>query len=177
MSKSAEAYMSLAAQISGAESKRRNKPIELEVHNTEREIISGNDIAGGHKSTPKKRRSMGRTHQIHTRLSDKELAQFTRRVEKSGLPQGEYIRRAVLNNEVVIDEHSAVDIAILDALSVIQAEIGRQGGMLKMLIKPNEGQRELAPEEWRTLIAAIKDLESAKNMVADIKCMIENGNH
>ena len=120
---------------------------------------------------------MGRTHQIHTRLSDKELAQFTRRVEKSGLPQGEYIRRAILNNEIVIDEHSAVDVAILDALSVIQAEIGRQGGMFKMLIKPNEGQRELSPDEWRALIAAIKDLESAKNMVADIKCMIENGNH
>ena len=182
MSNDNNTYMKLSDMIHRAEMKAENKIEQKRESAVECQMqaldnIAPDDAADGKMSAPPKRKSIRRTHQIHTRLSDKELAQFTHRVDKSGLPQGEYIRRAILFGEIVISEHSDSEIAILDELATISAELGRQGGMLKMLIRPNEGQRALSPEDWRVFITAIKDLESAKDMVADIKHMVINGDY
>ena len=124
----------------------------------------------------KKRKSKGRTNQIMTRLTDAELVQFQRRVKKSGLAQGDFLRSAALNGQIVIEEHSVSDVAMLDELAMIRAELGRQGGLLKMIIKPNEGQRELAPEEWAELIAAVRDLEKMKKRLSDLEVKVQHGN-
>lgn len=126
---------------------------------------------------PKKRKSLGRTNQIMTRLTDAELKTFQSRVKKSGLAQGEYLRSVALTGQVVINERSEIDIAILDELAKIRAELGRQGGLLKMVIKPNEGQRELAPEEWAELIGTVREMEKARDLVSKLEVKVANGNH
>ena len=126
---------------------------------------------------PKKRKSQGRTNQIMTRLTDAELKTFQSRVKKSGLAQGEYLRSVALTGQVVINERSEIDVAILDELAKIRAELGRQGGLLKMVIKPNEGQRELAPEEWAALIGAVREMEKARDLVSKLEVKVTNGNY
>ena len=131
------------------------------------------------KKTRRKRKGSGRNHQIMTRLTASELVTLQRRVSKSGLAQGEYLRRAALHGQIVIEEHSVADIALLDELdelALIRAELGRQGGLLKMVIKPNEGQRELAPQEWTNLIATVRDLEQIKKQLTELETRILNGN-
>lgn len=123
----------------------------------------------------KKSKSKGRTNQIMTRLTDKELIKFQRRVEKSGLAQGEFIRRAVLTSKIIIEERSMADVGVLDDLAMMQAELGRQGGLLKMIIKPNLGQRELTPDEWAELMTAVRDMEKMKKQVANLEEKVKNG--
>lgn len=132
------------------------------------------------KSAPKNRKtraSLGRCNQIKTRLTDAELVQFQRRLVKSGLPQGDYIREAILSGKIVIEDRSVADVAILDELALIRAELGRQGGLLKMIIRPNEGQRELSPGEWDELISAVRGFEKTKNDLSRLEVAILHGNH
>lgn len=125
------------------------------------------------QNTPqKKSRSLGRTNQVKCRLTDSELEKFHKRVEKSGVPQGEFVRSAVLTGRIVVKERSVVDVALLDELALLRAELGKQGGMLKMVIKPNEGQRKLNPEEWNKLIDTIRDIEILKKRWAELEANI-----
>lgn len=124
----------------------------------------------------KKRKSLGRKNQVMIRLTDAELVQFQRRVKKSGLSQGDFLRSAALNGQIVIEDHSVADVAMLDELAMIRAELGRQGGLLKMVIKPNEGQRELAPAEWAELIGAVRELEKMKKRLSDLEVKVQHGN-
>lgn len=124
----------------------------------------------------RKRKSDGYVNEVKTRFTDGELARFRRRVQRSGLNQSEFMRRAALTGKIVIDEKDPVLVELLDELTLLRNELGRQGGMLKMLIKPNEGQRELAPGEWSDLMKAIRNLKDAQ------KCILEleekyNGDH
>jgi len=123
----------------------------------------------------KKRKSLGRTNQIKTRLTDAELVQFQRRVKKSGLSQGDYLRSAALTGEIRIEERSMADIALLDELALIRAELGRQGGLLKMVIKPNQGQRTLAPEEWSELIQTVRGMEKMRDRIAELEVKVQHG--
>lgn len=128
------------------------------------------------KKQRKKRKSKGRTNQIMTRLTDVELTRFQRRVKTSGLAQGEYLRSVALTGKVVIEERSMADVALLDELAMIRAELGRQGGLLKMIIKPNEGQRQITPSEWDELIQAVRDMEKMKQRLSDLEVKVTHGN-
>lgn len=156
-------------------------PTELENRWAEETIaaeLREHSPAAQEEETPRrKRRSLGRVNQIKTRLTDAELAQFQRRVKKSGLSQGDFLRSAALTGKIVIQENNPTDIALIDELTLIRAELGRQGGMLKMIIKPNEGQRELTPEEWAELIGAIRYMEHTKDRLAQLEVKLTNGNH
>ena len=123
----------------------------------------------------KKRKSLGRSNQVKIRLTDSELMQFQSRVKKSGLSQGDFLRSAALNGQIVVEEHDVVDVMLLDELAMIRAELGRQGGLLKMITKPNRGQRELAPEEWEDLMNAIRGLDNMKERISKVEAMV-NGN-
>jgi len=125
----------------------------------------------------KKRASLGRDNQIKTRLTDSEMVTFQKRVQKSGLSQGEYMRSAVLQGQIIVKEENYTDILLIDELALLRAEVGRQGGLLKMLIRPNEGQRELNPSEWNELISYIRQNEDIKNTLAKLEEEILNGHH
>lgn len=100
-----------------------------------------------------------RTNEMHFWFSDEELKNFKRRVEQAGLTQSDFLRRVALTGRIVIEERGASSVLMLDELELLRAEIGRQGGLLKMVVKPNLGQRELAPEEWQELVQAIRRIE------------------
>ena len=152
--------------------------IQAEIEEADALLASSQEPApeGTGKKQRRKRKSSGRTNQIMTRLTDSELTQFQRRVKKSGLAQGEYLRSVALTGKVVIEERSMADVALLDELAMIRAELGRQGGLLKMVIKPNEGQRQLAPEEWAALIEAVRDMEKMKKRLSDLEVKVTHGN-
>lgn len=152
--------------------------IQAEIEEADALLASSQEPApeGTGKKQRRKRKSSGRTNQIMTRLTDSELTQFQRRVKKSGLAQGEYLRSVALTGKVVIEERSMADVALLDELAMIRAELGRQGGLLKMVIKPNEGQRQLAPEEWAALIEAVRDMEKMKKRLSNLEVKVTHGN-
>lgn len=153
------------------------KEIEAEIEEADALLASSKEPAAEPTGKQKrKRKSLGRTNQIKTRLTDAEMVQFQRRVKKSGLAQGEYLRSVALTGKVVIEERSMADVALLDELALIRAELGRQGGLLKMIIKPNEGQRELAPAEWAELIEAVRDMEKMKKRLSDLEVKVTHGN-
>lgn len=107
-----------------------------------------------------------RPNQVHFYLSDEELIRLRRRVRLSGAIQSAFLRQAALNSKIIVDGADPSRIAILDELTAIRAELGRQGGMLKMVIKPNEGQRTLSPKEWDELIQAVRYLEHTKQRLS-----------
>ena len=118
--------------------------------------------------TPHKgRKNSGRTNQVKLRLTDEELARLQRRIKKAGIPQGEYLRNMALTGSIVVREEPPLNVELLDELALIRAELGRLGGLLKMIVRPNEGRRELSPKEWNELIAAIRWLEKVKKRMEE----------
>ena len=113
------------------------------------------------EETPKQRKADNKKYlkQMHFWVRENEVSRIKSRVARSGLSQSEFLRRAALTGRIQIEERSLSNMAILDELELLRAEIGRQGGLLKMVIKPNEGQRELAPDEWKELVQTIRDIE------------------
>lgn len=110
-----------------------------------------------------------RPFDAHVWFSEAEQRKLERRVEQSGLSKGVFIRKAALENPIVIDPEkekllSAVT-KMTAELKYIHAELGRQGGLLKMAIKPNEGQRQAHPEEWNLLVQTNHDLVRTQKLV------------
>ena len=110
-----------------------------------------------------------RPFDAHIWFSEAEQRKLERRVEQSGLSKGVFIRKAALENPIVIDPEwekilSAVT-KMTAELKYIHAELGRQGGLLKMAIKPNEGQRQASPEEWNLLVQTNHDLVRTQKAV------------
>ena len=89
------------------------------------------------------------------------------RVEQSGMTQTNYLLRCALQNPTVFPEAKpSGDLqALFQEVHSLLAEVGRQGGMLKMVIKPNEGQRTLHPEEWDALIQSVQDQARIKKNI------------
>lgn len=126
----------------------------------------------------RKREATSRGNHIAARLTDAEFAMFLDRVEKTGLTQSDFIRKAVLESLVTIEEHNPWEISLLDELALLRRDIGRVGGLLTFVIRPNEGQRALHPEEWTDLIETIRSLECAKKLFAKVESeVLSHGNH
>ena len=104
------------------------------------------------KAPPKRKRSFDH----HVWFSGEEERRMQIRAEKAGLSPGMFIRKAALENPIVVDPHKKEEQAAIQQLTAelkfIHSELGKHGGMLKMAIKPNEGQREADPEEWALLV-------------------------
>ena len=118
---------------------------------------------------PKPAPNRKRPFDAHIWFSEAEQRKLERRVEASGLSKGVFIRKAALENPIVIDPEkekllSAVT-KMTAELKYIHAELGRQGGLLKMAIKPNEGQRQTNPEEWNLLVQTNHDLVRTQRIV------------
>lgn len=106
---------------------------------------------------------------IHIKASSQENDELMKRVKKSGMTKTNYLLRCALQSEVQAapsEENNLNDMrSLLDLLSALLAEVGRQGGLLKMIIKPNEGQRPLHPEEWDALIHSLQDQARVKKKI------------
>lgn len=121
------------------------------------------------KKQPKPAPNRKRPFDAHVWFSEAEQRKLERRVEQSGLSKGVFIRKAALENPIVIDPEKEKLLAAVTKMTAelkyIHAELGRQGGLLKMAIKPNEGQRLANPEEWNLLVQTNHDLVRTQRIV------------
>lgn len=114
-------------------------------------------------------RARRRNSNIHIKVTPQEHELFKARVAQSGMTMTNYILRCTLQDETqppvntrpIVENIESLQKQLLD----LMAEVGRQGGMLKMMIKPNEGQRTLRPEEWDALIQATQDQNRIKRKI------------
>lgn len=161
----------LDALVSNAAQRRLQPSLMLE------EIVSAPLTIAEHITSPAKppQSSRARKNLIKTRLSDSEYRAFTARVKRSKLSASEFLRRAALTGRIVIPLHMELDVAMLDELALLKADVGRIGGLLKMTIRPNEGQRTLRPAEWEELLHAARQVERMAKRLAALEVKITDG--
>ena len=161
----------LDALVSNAAQRRLQPTLTLE------EIVSAPLTIAEHITSPAKppQSSRARKNLIKTRLSDSEYRAFTARVKRSKLSASEFLRRAALTERITISMHTELDIALLDELALLKADVGRVGGLLKMTIRPNEGQRTLHPAEWEELLHAARQAEHMAKRLAELEVKIADG--
>ena len=161
----------LDALVSNAAQRRLQPSLTLE------EIVSAPLTIAEHITSPAKppQSSRARKNLIKTRLSDSEYRAFTARVKRSTLSASEFLRRAALTGRIVIPLHTELDVAMLDELALLKADVGRIGGLLKMTIRPNEGQRTLRPAEWEELLHAARQVERMAKRLAALEVKITDG--
>lgn len=161
----------LDALVSNAAQRRLQPSLTLE------EIVSAPLTITEHVASPAKppQSSRARKNLIKTRLSDSEYRAFTARVKRSKLSASEFLRRAALTGRIVIPLHTELDVAMLDELALLKADVGRVGGLLKMTIRPNEGQRTLHPAEWEELLHAARQVERMAKRLAALEVKITDG--
>ena len=161
----------LDALVSNAAQRRLQPSLTLE------EIMSAPLTIAEHITSPAKppQSSRARKNLIKTRLSDSEYRAFTARVKRSKLSASEFLRRAALTGRIVIPLHTELDVAMLDELALLKADTGRIGGLLKMTIRPNEGQRTLHPAEWEELLHAARQVERMAKRLAALEVKITDG--
>lgn len=161
----------LDALVSNAAQRRLQPSLTLE------EIVSAPLTIAEHITSLAKppQSSRARKNLIKTRLSDSEYRAFTARVKRSKLSASEFLRRAALTGRIVIPLHTELDVAMLDELALLKADVGRVGGLLKMTIRPNEGQRTLHPAEWEELLHAARQVERMAKRLAALEVKITDG--
>ena len=161
----------LDALVSNAAQRRLQPSLMLE------EIVSAPLTIAEHITSPAKppQSSRARKNLIKTRLSDSEYRAFTARVKRSKLSASEFLRRAALTGRIVLPLHTELDVALLDELALLKADVGRIGGLLKMTIRPNEGQRTLHPAEWEELLHAARQVERMAKRLAALEVKITDG--
>lgn len=161
----------LDALVSNAAQRRLQPSLTLE------EIVSAPLTIAEHITSPAKppQSSRARKNLIKTRLSDSEYRAFTARVKRSKLSASDFLRRAALTGRIVIPLHTELDVAMLDELALLKADVGRIGGLLKMTIRPNEGQRTLRPAEWEELLHAARQVERMAKRLAALEVKITDG--
>ena len=161
----------LDALVSNAAQRRLQPSLTLE------EIVSAPLTIAEHITSPAKppQSSRARKNLIKTRLSDSEYRAFTARVKRSKLSASEFLLRAALTGRIVIPPHTELDVAMLDELALLKADVGRIGGLLKMTIRPNEGQRTLRPAEWEELLHAARQVERMAKRLAALEVKITDG--
>lgn len=161
----------LDALVSNAAQRRLQPSLMLE------EIVSAPLTIAEHITSPAKppQSSRARKNLIKARLSDSEYRAFTARVKRSKLSASEFLRRTALTGRIVIPLHTELDVAMLDELALLKADVGRIGGLLKMTIRPNEGQRTLHPAEWEELLHAARQVERMAKRLAALEVKITDG--
>ena len=122
--------------------------------------------------TPHRMRGNG----VLVRFTDSELVQLRKRVRQSGKNQSTFIREAALTGKIVKEEANPQQSPDSAEIHALWAEMGRVGGMLKMIIKPNEGLRELYPQEFLEVVKAIRYLERSSKRLKTLEAKL-NGNH
>ena len=122
--------------------------------------------------TPHRTRGNG----VLVRFTDSELVQLRKRVRQSGKNQSTFIREAALTGKIVKEEVNPQQSPDSAEIHALWAEMGRVGGMLKMIIKPNEGLRELYPQEFLEVVKAIRYLERSSKRLKTLEAKL-NGDH
>lgn len=126
---------------------------------------------GLEKNRTPKNAKRKRPNMVRFMLSDEEHALFLNRVDRSGMTQTEFLRQASLNNQVIVKPKNP---ELIQAIHDLTSELGRQGGLIAMWLKPNEGQRTLHPEEWDYLVQQVHYIDDIKPKLKQLMEDISN---
>ena len=150
----------IVAQATQAWDENRQPPAEQPARESDR------------SKTPHRTRGNG----VLVRFTDSELVQLRKRIRQSGKNQSTFIREAALTGKIVQEDGNPKNTSDSEALHALYAEMGRIGGMLKMIIKPNEGLREFYPQEFLEVVKAIRYLERSSKRLKTLEAKL-NGDH
>ena len=112
--------------------------------------------------SPVKRPNRRRPIDIHVRFSDSEAMTLKKRVARSGMNLSEYIRLVALTGEPprrMPGETTAALREFTTALDDLTAELGRQGGLLKLNMTSNTELQQQDPAGWGNVEKLIRFLE------------------
>lgn len=123
------------------------------------------------ESEPARPKNRKRPIMERFRVTEKEDAIISKRVGNTGLTKNEFFRQAVLTSQIVVKPINPELIRAIDALT---SELGRQGGLIAMYLKPNKGQRVLNPEEWDYLVEAVHYIDDIKPKLKQLMEDISN---
>ncbi len=107
----------------------------------------------------KKPENRKRSNSVKFRLTDRELVKLRSRVARSGLTQSEFIRRAALTGQIILEEPNYATIRQADQLCQFHRQIYQQKNNLLRILAPHQGARTLSEGEWRDLIHVAGALE------------------
>ena len=99
---------------------------------------------------------------ICVRFSEEEILTLKKRVARSGMNLSEYIRLVALTGEPPERIPSETTVALREfttALDDLIAELGRQGGLLKLTMTENTEQQQRDPNGWGNVEKLIRFLE------------------
>ncbi len=99
---------------------------------------------------------------ICVRFSEEEILALKKRVARSGMNLSEYIRLVALTGEPPERIPSETTVALREfttALDDLIAELGRQGGLLKLNMTENTEQQQRDPNGWGNVEKLIRFLE------------------
>ena len=116
------------------------------------------------KNPPKKRK---RSVQIMTRLTPEEDEIFKERVAKSGQTQADFIRSAILTGEIKelpkMDDQQMLQLN--ENLLSIKGNLGKIGGLLKSMIKPQAENELISERDWYEIKKIIKVLQKEQKHI------------
>lgn len=111
---------------------------------------------------PTRRANRKRNCDVHVRFTDSEIMLLKKRVARSGMSLSSYIRYVALEGKLPVQDRDETGKALnrfAGALDDLIAELGRQGGLLKLGMKPNQDRKNQDPEGWGALVQLIRYLE------------------
>ena len=135
-----------------------SSPISQVIQSNQEKLFHAEETAK--KSAPHRKRDQ----KLFFFLTHEELSLFMKQVQESGLTKVAYFVW-MLRSQSRKQGNPQFDSELPEICRQLKAELGRQGGMLKMVIKPNQGQRELHPEEWDALIEMYNTVIASKKLV------------
>lgn len=116
------------------------------------------------KNPPKKRK---RSVQVMTRLTPEEDVIFKERVVKSGQTQADFIRSAILTGEIKelpkMDDQQMLQLN--ENLLSIKSNLGKIGGLLKSMIKPQAENELINEQDWYGIKKMIKQLQAEQKRI------------
>lgn len=115
------------------------------------------------KSNVKPRKKLGRTVQKSARFTPDEWEKIEKEIEKSGLSQGEYFRKILLEGKVKIIQREAINEEALQAIKKTSADVGRIGGLLKNIIKSIKENGMVSPVDNAKIESTIREIEQVKH--------------
>ncbi len=128
------------------------------------------------ESPPQGATKSPRNIQVSVRFTPKEHQLLQKRIDASGLPQGEYIRSMALSGKVISRKIPDCDDFLMDEIASLRSITGRLGGLLKMIRNACEGQSTINESFITWLREASLAMQSYKQHLQAIEVKL-NGNN
>ena len=93
-----------------------------------------------------------RSHHLRVPVFDNEKRLIEKAAKQAGLSVAAYLRRVGMGAEVV----SVVDLQRVHELAIVNGDLGRLGGLLKLWLTQDPLTKKFTPETIRALLAKIE---------------------